>query len=111
MSLELTREQAVQLHRQMWSDMQRELGDCPHYIDRCNYKHKWCDAHFPGEFIDNHCFLCEYVRYMRLDKDIECTYVCPIKWKYGNCMAGDKDNWENMPISELLNLPERECGE
>lgn len=32
--MKLTREEALKYHRQMWSDMQRELGDYPKAAER-----------------------------------------------------------------------------
>ena len=43
--LKLTKEKAVELHRQMWTDMQRELGNCPTEYQRVKYKEKWCKEH------------------------------------------------------------------
>lgn len=105
--LDIIRENALKLHRQMWSDMQRDLGDCPSSWDRMVYKRKWCKEHIEGDFIFNDCFLCEYVDEMFPDAD--CEEVCPIKWTNGDC-SGD-ENWETMPISKLLALPEREFNE
>ena len=36
----LTREQALEYHRQMWRDMQKDLGDRPDWDDRMFYKLK-----------------------------------------------------------------------
>lgn len=101
----LTREEALKLHRQMWSDMQKDLGDNPIGADRLEYKEKWCDEHFPTEHIELHCFLCEYVN------DISCIR-CPIKWPNepddDNCYCAIDRYYYSAPISELLALPERE---
>ena len=48
--LDITRENALKLHRQMWSDMQRDLGDCPSLNDRLKYKGQWCREHFGNIF-------------------------------------------------------------
>ena len=54
----LTREEAIDLFHQQWTDMQKELGDCPSWVERAIYKTKWCNAH---NFADsNNCFLCEW---------------------------------------------------
>lgn len=110
--MELTREKALSYHRQMWSDMQRDLGDEPLREQRFAYKRKWIKNHFPElvdknsdyEIIRNNCFLCEYVdeNYGWCD--------CPIDWPAGRCEDGEhksEENWDYMPISELLALPER----
>ena len=110
----LTRERALELHRQMWSDMQEALGDNPSRDARWAYKDDWVMAHFPNECIAHDCFLCEYYRenYLlngvnggKFDYD-KC--VCPIKWPAGRCEDGLSDSrWDYMPISKLLALPER----
>lgn len=104
--MKLTREEALKYHRQMWGDMQKELGDKPSFGDRMDFKHKWCKEHFPNEEIDASCFLCEYVN----QTEDDCDY-CPIKWddNYADdhC-SGDGVNYEYSPISEILALPERE---
>ena len=108
--LDITRENALKLHRQMWSDMQRDLGDCPSLNDRLKYKDQWCRKHFGNIFIVNDCFLCEYVE--GIDPDADCEDSCPIKWVDGSCMSDNPvNNYETMPISKLLALPEREFNE
>ncbi len=109
--LELTREKALEFHRQMWSDMREELGDNPPRGMRSDYKRYWIRKHFPElevdnvEIIRNNCFLCEYAG----DDYGYCE--CPIDWPCGRCEDGDEDederNWLYMPISKLLELPER----
>lgn len=109
--MELTRERALELHRQMWSDMQKELGDNPTDGGRVIYKAEWCLKHFPNERIANDCFLCEYVQ-----ENKNCD-KCPIKWTTENnknaitvycCYDG---YYYHAPISEILALPERELRE
>ena len=109
--MKLTREEALKLHRQMWSDMQKDLGDKPNWIQRLRYKRTWLGEHFPelvendcGELIRNNCFLCEYA-----DEEFE-NCVCPIAWPSGKCenYADESSDWRYMSISELLALPERE---
>ena len=108
----LTREEALKLHRQMWSDMQKELGDNPDYEEREQYKKKWCVEHFPNKYIDNNCFLCEYNRITNNDYYCDCRETCLIKWINGGCLDGaPEDRYSRMPISKLLALPEREFNE
>ena len=104
----LTRERAIELHRQMWTDMQKQLGDNPTDIERFLFKSRWCEEHFPYVKILNDCFLCEYVTYYANErtKHKDCGECCPIKWADGSCILGEK-RYNNMPISELLALPER----
>lgn len=111
--MELTRERALELHRQMWTDMQQELGDNPNILEREHYKRLWCQEHFPDEGIQDHCFLCEYAHNKyKSDGGFSCKY-CPIKWDYDVCFDGGsvKKSYRNMPISELLALPERDIKE
>lgn len=104
--MQLTREEALKYHRQMWTDMQKALGDNPTLKERCEFKIRWCEAHFPNEEIDSHCFLCEYVNQTEND----CDY-CPIKWDddydQDACVFGGV-NYGTSPISVILALPERE---
>ena len=98
----MTKEYAVYLHRRMWMDMKRDLGDNPYPSERANYKRKWCEEHFPHKRIYNRCFLCEYIR----DKDGTCKEICPIVWTGGTCTAPES-YYNIMPISELLAQPMR----
>lgn len=110
MEMKLTKEQALFYHRQMWSDMQKELGNYAMGGDRALYKSEWCQKHFPNERIANDCFLCEYVE--GINPEADCEDTCPIKWVDGNCISDNPANsYETMPISKLLALPEREFNE
>ena len=115
--MELTKEEALSYHRQMWSDMQRDLGDCPTRSERCKYKAHWINEHFSDErHIINDCLLCEYVHGIMKEKFrvgwsyVHCGNYCPIRWICGRCEDSCKNerNWDGMPISELLDLPENE---
>ena len=115
--MELTREKALELHRQMWTDMMEALGDNPPRTMRNSYKRIWIAEHFPElvdtydnyEIIRHNCFLCEYAN------AIYGLCECLIDWPCGRCEDGDKDederDWSYMPIPKLLALPEREVGE
>ena len=107
--MELTRERALELHRQMWNDMQKELGDNTTGGYRVIYNAELCLKHFPNEHIANDCFLCEYAY-----NYISSCQKCPIRWT-----TEDNDDavttyccydkyYYNTPISEILALPERE---
>ena len=102
--MKLTREQALELHRRMWSDMQKELGDNPKEIDRIHFKKDWVCSHFPEERILDNCFLCEYTSFNELGCD-----SCPIKWHNDYDYCGIY--YLNAPISEILALPERDEGD
>lgn len=95
--MKLTREEALKLHRQMWSDMRDALGDNPDFNERYFYKTQWCKKHFPEEHITNSCFLCEYA----------CSdcWRCPIKWPGRTCETNSY--YKVVPISRMLALPER----
>ena len=103
--MDLTREQALELHREMWTDMQEELGDCPEFCDRMRYKSRWCKKRFPKEEVSADCFLCEYA----LQTAPNCS-GCPINWGAATCqmcyVKGAVD-WRYSPISKILALPER----
>lgn len=101
--MKLTKEEALKLHYQLWSDMQRDLGDCPSYQKRGDYKLQWCREHH--YFVLNNCFLCEYTNEIDPYLKVDCGYICPIQWINDDCC--DREGWATMPISKLLALPER----
>lgn len=121
MNKKLAREEAIRLHREMWTDMQAELGDDPDVEDRIYFKAKWVREHFPDEYIHSNCFLCEYANQLEGIKGLEtirmCDY-CPIKWNsaiHPTCIPGIIAFWDDnkvdyrfSPISVILSLPERE---
>lgn len=106
--MKLTKEQALELHRQMWTDMQNELGDTPSEYDREDFKREWCKDHFPSEYILSYCFLCEYDDQF---KDRFCGH-CPIDWSNGGEDEDSCIGWHftyyKSPISDILALPVRE---
>lgn len=121
MNKELTREEAIRLHREMWQDMQAELGDEPSYEERVKFKKAWVREHFPHEHINSSCFLCEYAQSVTVDLFPRCRN-CPIAWDSSlipNCCPGIWQVWEGnnavdyrySPISVILSLPEREVVE
>ena len=110
--MKLSEEMAVRLHRMMWSDMQKELGDnlCS---GRATYKAEWLDKHFPGEHFMHNCFLCEYVMQQTgIRPLLECAEckICPIKWPGDNCSLREREggvNYLQSSISDILALPAR----
>ncbi len=125
--MELTREKALELHRKMWTDMQKELGNRPRWIERLNFKDDWCAEHFPDEHIMHSCFLCEYAhQFAKGDWSKDCS-KCPIIWPFelsdeyssddddapceGNYIGDTTYGYKYIPISKLLALPERETRE
>lgn len=110
--MKMSEEMAVRLHRMLWSDMQKELGDnlCS---GRAAYKAEWLDKHFPGEHFTHDCFLCEYVMQQTGNRPLldcaECK-ICPIKWPGDNCSLREREggvNYLQSPISYVLALPAR----
>ena len=105
MTERLTKERAIELFRQQWSDMRDRVGENPSIYNRDRFKHMWIDEHFPGEEVDCGCFLCEYDMQQ---EDGSCCDFCPIEWPGGSCVAaGGFINCIDSPISEILALPER----
>lgn len=110
--MDLTREEALKLHREMWTDMQNDLGDSPDGYDREEYKCKWCLEH-GFRYLHNRCFLCEY----SYDKSPWFCHHCPVKWptQDGKCISAYLEDGTELkssyylvaPISEILALPER----
>lgn len=114
----LTREEALRLHREMWTDMQKTLGDDPEPSFREKFKRDWIRNHGYDD-VTNDCFLCEY----SFDGTLTHCSGCPIEWGYlcaslddpefGYCYAdyseydGDTQIYLFAPISEILRLPER----
>lgn len=112
--MNLSKKEALRLHREMWSAMQKKLGDCPSANERELFKEEWCDKHFPNIYILHCCFLCEYA----MDR----CKNCPINWsslsthQLNRCYAKYKGIVDvvpdvaiflTAPISEILALPER----
>lgn len=111
--MKLTKEDALRYHRQMWTDMQRKLGDKPAFIDRFIFKADWHRNHFPKENIEADCFLCEYAKQFG-DRGYKqrCEH-CPIDWSnngecYSDTCVSGYYTYDESPISEILALPERE---
>lgn len=125
--MDLTKEEVLKLHREMWGDMQKELGDNPSEPKRFTFKNDWVKKHGyvnewgVSDILDN-CFLCEFAigkRYEDNFRKMRCKY-CPIDWSdltdplslnHGFCIDTDDSGyevWQVAPISEILALPERE---
>lgn len=117
MNRELTREEAIELHRKMWQDMQAELGDEPNWCERLDFKRKWVEEHFPNEHVTSNCFLCEYAINVSEDRGDNRCDSCPIAWNsslHPTCTPsiwsgiGTVIDYRFSPISVILSLPERE---
>lgn len=112
MNRKLTRKEAIRLHREMWADMQAELGNEPSYRERIVFKKKWVKEHFLNESVNSDCFLCEYAESVVEDSFTRCR-ACPIAWNSDilpNCRPVTVD-YRYSPISVILALPEREVTE
>lgn len=123
---ELTKDEAIRLHLQMWTDMQNELGDKPNPDERAVYKGNWLERH-GYEGVEAHCFLCDYAQEAELQAWLAncgthriCGY-CPIDWSFLTCGAfvdkcygryrnGGGEVYQCAPISEILALPERKVN-
>ena len=121
--MSLSKEKALELHREMWSAMREKLGDYPSANERELFKEEWCYKHFPNIYILNCCFLCEYTRNKGIVPSyLECN-VCPINWTKAEdilvvpgyeawCVSSyiptGKDYFLTAPISKILAIPERE---
>lgn len=121
----LTKEETLKLHNEMWSDMQRELGDNPSCAAREDYKTTWCDERFPDYIVAYDCFLCEYGEQQsrkNLGMPSRRCQFCPIDWSdlidvselvlQPTCFCRYRGRantyiYEDAPISEILALPER----
>ena len=100
--MNLSKEMAVRLHRMMWSDMQKELGNDPLEGVRLKFKKDWIERNFPDALVMHNCFLCEY----SFHQTGRCCSNCPIKWPEGHC-NGTKFSYATAPISDILALPAR----
>lgn len=105
--MKMSEEMAVRLHRMMWSDMQRELGNNPSGKERIQFKFAWIHQHFPNESIANDCWLCEYASSVANcgGGDPYCMH-CPISWPDRHCNTLDY-SYAKEPISDILALPAR----
>ena len=109
-----TFDEALNLHREMWRDMQLELGDCPSGDERKQFKHNWVEKHGRGGEVESDCFLCEYTAQIGR----VCDY-CPIDWSsngrpilrcHSFCNLGGNgigNYYLRANISEILSLQER----
>ena len=109
--MKMSEEMAVRLHRMMWSDMQKELGDTPDHSARNRYKEKWCKIHFPRESILFNCFLCDYCGHDCCNRGCN---RCPIEWPDGICSSAFgqppvKTDYRFAPISEILELADEKA--
>ena len=107
MMVELTDAEILCLHKWMWTDMLRDLGDSPRSHERTEYKGEWCIEHDLD--ICCNCFLCECVVQNCRDYLRDCD-ICLVEWPmFGkncsckNCYYTGFYLWAD--ISEILKLP------
>lgn len=100
----LTDAEILYLHKWLWSDMQKALGDDPRPSDRTAYKDIWCTEHDLN--IPHNCFLClNAERYdPRLGIQQECDQ-CLVEWPKGKCYSDFFFLFKR--ISDILDLPTR----
>ena len=104
-----TFDEAVRLHKEMWTAMQNELGDCPDADQRTFFKFNYLlkRGYVNEAGLTNNCFLCEYV----FTKFNGSCRGCPVKWPITNCWTKNENNvsyFLTAPISEILALPLRD---
>ena len=122
MNKQLTREEALRLHRDMWYKMLIKHGDDAGVEKRVEFKEEYCEKYLESigaeedENINTNCFLCEYTAQMDA---FDCLTDCPIDWsklctehddmKCGSCVGhyNGASIYLYAPISEILALPER----
>lgn len=111
----LTKEKALEEHRKMWKAMKEELGNCPDWGARYDFKDDWCKRNFKYEDIEANCFLCEYARNKFNDEGYGVTNMCdycPVDWEGVKtssgcyCYSGGGVNYRFSPIDDILNLKE-----
>ena len=95
LNLELSFDEAVRKHKEMWEAMQSSLGDNPTLAERAAFKAGWTAARrAAGEKFNSH----------------SCVY-CPYNWNdhiYYGCEKGiGTIDWRNSKISDILGLPLR----
>ena len=107
----LTDAEILCLHKWMWTDMQKELGDKPIFYKRIKFKQDWCEKHHT--WLRHNCFLCEHAGEDRFHCAV-CTN-CLVVWPDGICYSNQDGEipegdsyYLNAPISDILNLPTRE---
>ena len=107
MMVELTDAEILCLHRWMWSDMQRDIGNSPGSHERTEYKGEWCVEHDLD--ICCNCFLCECAVQSSKEYLRDCD-ICLGKWPmFGeNCFNRNcyvTGFYLYADISEILKLP------
>lgn len=103
----LTDAEILCMHKWMWTDMQKALGDNPSPSDRIDYKDIWCDER--DLIIPHNCFLClNAQRYDPKQGNVRNCDQCLVVWPDGNCHSTGFFLYSK--ISDILDLPTRELS-
>lgn len=102
MVVELTDAEILCLHRWMWTDMQRDIGNNSRGHERTDYKSDWCAEHDLD--ICCNCFLCECAIQSRSDGIRNCD-VCLVEWPMVDKNCYFTGFYLYADISDILKLP------
>lgn len=121
----LTKEQALQLHKEMWLEMAKckdvtvsGINDLRNYHSHIEQRERyWFKLNYMGKNnlnILNHCFLCEYA-HQEMERngciDNYCKF-CPVNWESNSeefmCEYGDGIDWRYSNILDIANIKLRE---
>jgi hypothetical protein len=111
-NVELTKEMAVQLHREMWQFIKD-------YIEvSCVNDRVWSRTKAKMKFVDSHgfsdvasyCFACEYGKQQSGEE--RCN-SCPFDWgdntaEYCYCETAGNIDWRTSPIDDIINVKVRD---
>lgn len=133
--IELTKQQAIALHKEMWEyihkkeiemELSGDIGPGARGVLRCNLKRDWIEDH-GWENISLNCFLCSYDRQEQekysnkrqekyFNKKSDCMF-CPCNWAKNPtssdiircCAAETEYNYgiDNSSALDIANLPPR----
>lgn len=78
----LTKEEAVYLHRMMWYGIARKIRRNRHTVKIIREKEAFCNTYCNGALILSKCFCCEY-GFQRTRQELVCVH-CPLLWEVDN---------------------------
>lgn len=106
--MELTREEAIRIHRDMWRYL-KEHGAEYNALERCDLKKQYCKEHGYSFYYD--CVLCEYA-----EQNGGCD-ACPAiwggedkkkkafcQWNYSVDMEAGWIDWRYSDIDDIINI-------
>lgn len=127
--IELTKEVAIELHKEMWQAM-KDAGGGNTSKERASFKHAYLSEKFPDVSVSHDCWLCEYSNGGNTFKSVNCA-SCILNWCKGcdyynkntgicqytgdspeyQCECEDRTNedgpfWQYSDIEEIINLEE-----